>query len=94
MNEQQTMTKETLKDRKKINKMHHKMWKIFEDYGGYEYNDEMYWQLQGMRDSLSECEDDSDIPNMLNEATDTMAYFDWVVEVKKLMEREPPQLYS
>ena len=83
MNEQQTMTKETLKDRKK-----------FEDYGGYEYNDEMYWQLQGMRDSLMECEGDSDIPNMLKEATDTMAYFDWVVEVKKLMEREPPQLYS
>jgi hypothetical protein len=30
---------------------------------------------------------------MLKEATDTMAYFNWVVEVKKLMDREPPQLY-
>jgi hypothetical protein len=42
---------------------------------------------------LDECEEDGDIPNMLKEATETMAYFNWVVEVKKLMDREPPQLY-
>tara|TARA_R110000803_G_scaffold163375_1_gene227023 strand:+ start:1440 stop:1706 length:267 start_codon:yes stop_codon:yes gene_type:complete len=87
------MTKETLKDRQNIKKMNHKMWEIFEEYGGYEYNDEMYWQLQGLKDSFSECEDDGDIPNMLQETKETMAYFEWVVEVKKLMDREPPQLY-
>ena len=87
------MTKETLKDRKKINRMHIKMWEIFEEHGGYEYNDEMYWQLMGIKDSLDECEEDGDIPNMLKEATETMAYFNWVVEVKKLRDREPPQLY-
>ena len=32
--------------------MHIKMWEIFEEHGGYEYNDEMYWQLMGIKDSL------------------------------------------
>ena len=88
------MTKETLKDRQKINKMNSKMWEIFEEYGGYEYNDDMLYQLQGLQESIDECEDDDDIPYMLKEATETMAYFEWVVEVKQLMDREPTQLYG
>lgn len=84
----------TLEDRNKINRMHNKMWQIFNEHGGYEYNDEMYWQLQGIQDSLDECEDDDDIPNMLEEASETMQFFDWVVEYKELMEREPPMIYG
>jgi hypothetical protein len=88
------MTQQTVNDILKIKEMREKMWGIFEEYGGYEYHDEMYWQLMGIDDSMSLCEEDGDIPNMLKEALETMAYFEWVVEVKKLMEREPPQLYG
>ena len=88
------VTKKTSKDRLNISQMHKKMWDIFHEHGGYEYNDDMLYQLQGMAMSMDECEDDDDIPHMLKEATETMKFFDWVVEYKDLMEREPPQLYG
>ena len=87
-------TEKTRADRLKIKEMQIKMWDIFDDKGGYEYNDAMLYQLQGIQMSLDECEDDDDIPHMLKEATETMKFFDWVVEYKDLMEREPPQLYA
>lgn len=87
-------TEKTKADRLKIKEMQVKMWDIFHEHGGYEYNDDMLYQLQGIGMSLDECEDDDDIPHMLKEATETMKFFDWVVEYKNLMEREPPQLYA
>jgi|TARA_R100000935_G_scaffold56849_1_gene89363 hypothetical protein len=88
------ITNKTITQQKKINEIKTKIWDVFEEHGGYEYNDEMYWQLQGFQDSMDECETDDDIVNMLNEASDTIKFFDWVVEYKELMEREPPQLYG
>tara|TARA_B100000768_G_C11191434_1_gene337510 strand:- start:471 stop:740 length:270 start_codon:yes stop_codon:yes gene_type:complete len=88
------ITNKTITQQKKINEIRTKIWDVFEEHGGYEYNDEMYWQLQGFQDSMDECETDDDIVNMLNEASDTIKFFDWVVEYKELMEREPPQLYG
>lgn len=88
------ITNKTITQQKKINEIRTKIWDVFEEHGGYEYNDEMYWQLQGFQDSMDECDTDDDIVNMLNEASDTIKFFDWVVEYKELMEREPPQLYG
>lgn len=88
------MTESTSKDRKKIDQMYNRMWDIFNEHGGYEYNDEMFYQLQGIQESISDCKEDSDIPHMLKEANETMAFFEWVVEYKGLMDREPPQLYG
>ena len=88
------ITNKTITQQKKINEIKTKIWDVFEEHGGYEYHDEMYWQLQGFQDSMDECETDDDIVNMLNEASDTIKFFDWVVEYKELMEREPPQLYG
>ena len=88
------ITNKTITHQKKINEIRTKIWDVFEEHGGYEYNDEMYWQLQGFQDSMDECDTDDDIVNMLNEASDTIKFFDWVVEYKELMEREPPQLYG
>jgi len=88
------MTESTSKDRKKIDQMYNRMWDIFNEHGGYEYNDDMFYQLQGIQESISDCKEDSDIPHMLKEAKETMAFFEWVVEYKELMDREPPQLYG
>jgi hypothetical protein len=70
------------------------MWEIFEERGDNEYNEEMYWQLQGMQESISAYDDDNDIPILLKEAKETMAFFDWVVEYKELMDRKPPTIYA
>jgi len=88
------MTESTSKDRKKIDQMYNRMWDIFNEHGGYEYNDDMFYQLQGIQESISDCKEDRDIPHMLKEAKETMAFFEWVVEYKELMDREPPQLYG
>lgn len=88
------ITDSTSKDREKITQMHGRMWEIFNEHGGYEYNDEMFYQLQGIQESMNDCEDDRDIPHMLREATDTMKFFEWVVEYRALMDREPPQIYG
>ena len=87
-------TKKTLEQRTEVANLFSKMWEIFEEHGGYEYNDEMYWQLQGMHESISAYDDDQDIPILLKEAKETMAFFDWVVEYKELMDREPPTIYA
>ena len=88
------MTDTRRKDMDRISNINAKMWSIFNEYGGYEYNDEMYYQLVGFRESLLECETDEDYSYMLEEALDTMKYFNWVVEYKQLMDREPPQIYG
>ena len=88
------MTDSTSKDRKKISQMYNRMWEIFNEHGGYAYNDEMFYQLQGIQESMNECENDRDVPHMVKEAIETMKFFEWVVEYKGLMEREPPQLYA
>jgi hypothetical protein len=79
---------------KQINLLIAEMWDIFHKHGGYEYNDAMVYQLQGMEESLNDCLGVEDLPNMLDEVEQTMKYFQWVKAMLALMETEPPQLYG
>ena len=86
-------TKKTQKERIEINSIVGKCWSIYNEHGGYEYNDEMIYQLDGIRYSMEECECDEDIEHMLNEAKEVLKYFVWVKNIKELIENEPPQIY-
>ena len=77
---------------KEIIKINDKLWDIFNEHGGYEYNDEMIWQLEGYGISISEMEED-ETEHVLEEGVATLKYFEWVVSMLELKESEPPQLY-
>ncbi len=77
---------------KEIIKINDKLWDIFNEHGGYEYNDEMIWQLEGYGISISEMEED-ETEHVLEEGVATLKYFEWVVNMLELKESEPPQLY-
>jgi len=77
---------------KEIIKINDKLWDIFNEHGGYEYNDEMIWQLEGYGISINEMEED-ETEHVLEEGVATLKYFEWVVNMIELKESEPPQLY-
>tara|TARA_R110000737_G_scaffold72286_2_gene100787 strand:- start:3176 stop:3427 length:252 start_codon:yes stop_codon:yes gene_type:complete len=77
---------------KEIIKINDKLWDIFHEHGGYEYNDEMIWQLEGYATSIDEMEED-ETDHVLKEGNTTLEYFEWVVKMIELKESEPPQLY-
>jgi len=77
---------------KEIIKINDKLWDIFNEHGGYEYNDEMIWQLEGYGISINEMEED-ETEHVLEEGVATLKYFEWVVNMLELKESEPPQLY-
>ena len=70
-----------------------KCWSIHEEYGGYEYNDQMVYKLDGLGCSMEECECDEDVEHMLSEAKEVLKYFVWVKNIRELIENEPPQIY-
>ena len=77
---------------KEIIKINDKIWDIFNEHGGYEFHDEMIWQLDGYGMSISEMEEDEH-EHVLKEGKATLEYFEWVVKMLELKDSEPPQLY-
>jgi hypothetical protein len=43
---------------KRVEEINSICWHIFNEHGGYDYNDDMLYQLQGLGDSISECMND------------------------------------
>jgi len=77
----------------RVRKGYNHCWDIFQEHGGYEFNDEMLYQLQGLQQSIDECEDEDDYEHMMDEVIKTKAWFDWVVKMILLKEAEPESLY-
>jgi hypothetical protein len=84
---------------KRVNSLNGYCWAIFEEYGGYDYNDEMLYQLQGLRDSIAECEDDAvkfgdkAWEGMVEEAETTYTWFKHIEKIRELQEDIPTSLY-
>ncbi len=77
-------------------KINSDIWDIFEQYGGYKYNDEMYYQLQGFGESLHEAmesDNDDSLEWFNKEMQATEKYFDWVKQVLTLENNEPEMIY-
>ena len=66
---------------------------IFDKYGGYNHNDDMLYQLQGLRESIGECLNEEDWENMVKEANTTFTWFKHIKKIRKLEESIPESLY-
>jgi len=82
-----------MKNQKRVYTINNLCWDIFNEHGGYNFNDEMLTQLEGLSDSISECMNDDDWEHMLKEANTTHAWFDWVKSIRVLEDNEPKSLY-
>jgi hypothetical protein len=80
--------------REQCREIYNECWEIFTEFGGYEYNDEMYWQISGLRDSIDEYfSDDKDVEYLLGLAIKTGNWFMWVKKIRTLQENEPESLF-
>ena len=79
--------------KERVNKLNSNCWDIFNEYGGYDYNDEMLYQLQGLGDSISECMNEEDWKNMVDEAETTYTWFKHIKNIRELQDNIPTSLY-
>ena len=80
--------------KKKINKMHQEMWKIFNKWGGYDYNDEMLIQLSGVDEEIAEAEEDNDWEYYYKNIKATHKWFKQVQKIRSLQESLPDVIYG
>jgi hypothetical protein len=84
---------------KRVDQINRSCWHIFNEYGGYDYNDWMLSQLHGLRDSIAECEDDAikfgdkAWEGMVEEAETTYTWFLHIKKIRVLQENIPTSLY-
>ena len=78
---------------KSVVEMNDECYTIFNEHGGYNYNDAMLYQLQGLRQSIGECLNEEDWMNMEIEATTTLKWFKHIEKIRVLEESEPESLY-
>ena len=84
---------------KRVDNLSATCWDIFNNYGGYDYNDEMLYQLQGLQDSIDECSDDAvkfgdkAWEGMVEEAETTYTWFLHIKKIRELQESIPESLY-
>ena len=79
--------------RKKINKMHQEMWDIYNELGGYDYNDEMLTQLSGVDEETAEAEEDNDWEYCYKNVEATYKWFKQVKKIRQLQESLPEVIY-
>jgi len=78
---------------KSVVEMNDQCYAIFNEYGGYNYNDSMLYQLQGLRQSIGECLNEEDWEHMVKEASTTLKWFKHIEKIRALEETEPVALY-
>ena len=71
---------------KQINKMYQEMWAIFNKWGGYDYNDEMLIQLNGLDEEIAEAKEDNDWGYCYENVKATYKWFKKVEKIRSLQE--------
>tara|TARA_R110002020_G_scaffold9539_3_gene37464 strand:- start:659 stop:910 length:252 start_codon:yes stop_codon:yes gene_type:complete len=71
-----------------------KMHQIFHDCGGYEYNDDMLYNLDGANERYEIAKEDGDWEGCLEEISQCLPYFVWVKKMLTLQAEEPQQIYG
>jgi|TARA_Y100000289_G_C3920749_1_gene150188 hypothetical protein len=75
--------------------IHKKCWKIYDDYGGYDYNDQMLYQLTGLNETIEMTFNDKyPLETCLKEAEITYNWFKHIKKIRVLQESEPESLYG
>ncbi len=88
-----TISKTMARLMKSVVIMNDQCYAIFNEHGGYNYNDAMLTQLQGLRQSIGECLNEEDWKHMEIEATTTFKWFKHIEQIRVLEESEPESLY-
>lgn len=78
---------------KRVDQISANCWHIFNEYGGYDYNDDMLYQLQGLQYSMFECESEEDWKGMVDEAETTYTWFKHIKNIRELQDNIPTSLY-
>ena len=74
-------------------KMLDEIWEIFEEHGGYDYNDTMYYQALGSSESFSETELDDDWDGLIEEFETVLNYMRHIQKIRILQESIPDEIY-
>ena len=79
--------------KERVNKLSGQCYDIYHEYGGYDYNDEMLYQLQGLQESIHECMNEKDWEGVVEEAETTCLWFLHIEKIRELQENIPTSLY-
>tara|TARA_R110002012_G_scaffold119260_1_gene268257 strand:+ start:298 stop:576 length:279 start_codon:yes stop_codon:yes gene_type:complete len=91
---------------KKLYSIHRKCHAIYEEFGGYDYNDKMIYQLRGLDADIEECEHDAeefDKVDILHQdiykytlanAESTLLWFKWTKKLMVLKSKEPSAIFG
>ena len=79
--------------KERVNKLSGQCYDIYHEYGGYDYNDEMLYQLQGLDACMSECRNEIDWEDMVEKAETTNTWFKHIEKIRELQENIPTSLY-
>jgi len=70
------------------------MWVTFDEYGGYEYNDDILVEISGAEETYDEnLEEEEDLQWLVIELTESMNYINHLVEIIILKDTIPPPNY-
>tara|TARA_Y100000114_G_scaffold112589_1_gene106391 strand:+ start:784 stop:1029 length:246 start_codon:yes stop_codon:yes gene_type:complete len=78
---------------KKISKMQDEMWQIYNEWGGYDYNDEMLIQLSGIDEDIAEAKYDNEWEYCYENVEATYKWFKQVKKIRQLQESIPDVIY-
>tara|TARA_R110002012_G_scaffold313014_1_gene524272 strand:- start:1432 stop:1686 length:255 start_codon:yes stop_codon:yes gene_type:complete len=73
--------------------MHEEIWDIFNNYGGYDYNDSMWCQAQGASNAWDIYEENGDWEGLVKEYEPCLKYMRHIKKIRILQESIPQELY-
>ena len=90
---------------KKLYSIHSKCHAIYEEFGGYDYNDKMIYQLRGLDADIEECSECMEelssqrerevlYKGALANADATLLWFEWVKKMMVLKSKEPSAIFG
>tara|TARA_R100000458_G_C8147063_1_gene156110 strand:- start:309 stop:563 length:255 start_codon:yes stop_codon:yes gene_type:complete len=74
-------------------KMYNEIWDIYNNYGGYQYNDSMLYQAQGSSDAWDIYEQGQNWDGLIKELTPCLEYMRHIKKIRILQESIPEPLY-
>lgn len=85
---------ETMENARKLaEKMYKEIWHIYNEYGGYDYNDSMWCQAQGSSDAWEIYEESGDWDCLIREYEYVLKYMRHIKKIRILQESIPQELY-
>ena len=74
-------------------KMYNEIWSIYNEYGGYKYNDSLWCQAQGSSYAFEQTIEDGNWEALIREYESVLKYMRHIKEILILQDNIPPQVY-